>query len=135
MRCSFTACNTAQPGSWRWEQLLNRQFFDASKMSRKKCPISSSFISTIPNPLMPGVSIRNVSVLISYISEKVVVCIPLWCELDISPVFAELLGTIWLIMVDLPTPELPDKSEILPANVFCSSVIPLPCMAVIFKHW
>ena len=44
-----------------------------------------------------------------YISENVVVCIPLWCAEDMAPVRATSLPKMAFKRVDLPTPELPDS--------------------------
>ena len=49
-----------------------------------------------------------------YISEKVVVCVPLLCAFEIAPVRANSSPKIALSSVDLPTPELPLISVIFP---------------------
>ena len=60
----------------------------------------------------------------AYFSLKVVVCIPLWCEADISDTLACALGTRWLISVDFPTPEFPDSSVVLPCSNCMSCSVP-----------
>ena len=61
-----------------------------------------------------GVSIEvySVELFSGYISEKVVVCIPLWCADEMAPVRAMALPRMALSRVDLPTPELPESNVI-----------------------
>ena len=62
---------------------------------------------------MPGVSIRWLLASKSYISENVVVCMPLWCADETSETLAWASGIKALINVDFPTPELPDSKVVL----------------------
>ena len=72
----------------------------------------------------PGVSAINVFLLISYNFTEVVVFLPFLFFLLISPSNVILSSKIAFIVVDFPTPELPEKAVILPSNTFSTSSIP-----------
>ncbi len=64
-----------------------------------------------------------------YISLNVVVCMPLWWDEDMLPVRAFAPGRRVFMMVLLPTPELPERSDILPERSERRGEMPWPWSA------
>ena len=74
-----------------------------------------------PNSLIPGESMMKVSGAISNISAKVVVCTPLFANVETSEVRKSKSGAIALTKVDFPTPECPEISETFPFRILKKS--------------
>ena len=88
-------------------------------------------MSNVPNPLIPGVSMMYPSPATGNISENVVVCIPLLCAVEISPVLTFCSGRMALMRVDFPTPEWPENKVTFPSNACLISSTPVPSKAEI----
>ena len=81
----------------------------------------------VPNPRTPGVSIIHPSLWGNgYISENVVVCMPVSCTSEMQAVLRSSPGIRRFMSVDLPTPEFPAISVILPCSSLARSSMPVP---------
>src|SRR5271155_3534218 len=112
MRLCSTASFTAQCGSLICWQSGNLQCPLKSWISEKYSRTSSDFKSHKPKLLMPGVSMQKLFLSKAMRWVVVVVCEPLSVLFTTVPV-GKALPVMREMSCDLPTPDCPEKTEVL----------------------